>query len=47
MNNLISMYKTVIFMKYNNKIVRNNYDSENNRITFKLYYELTYSAFDK
>ena len=50
MNKFISMYgiyKTVIFMKYNNKIVRNNYNSENNRITFQLYYELTCSAFDK
>ena len=34
-------------MKYNNKIVRNNQDSENNRIKFQLYFELTYSAFDK
>ena len=50
MNKFMSMYdiyKTVIFMKYNNEIVGNNSDSENNRVTFQLYYELTYSAFDK
>ena len=34
-------------MKCYNEIARNSQDSENNRVTFQLYYELTYSAFDK